>query len=157
MKILITGASGFIGGRLLQAICDAYGKNNVIAFSSQLNAACETIIYSDDDYRISKTDIVKFEQVELLIHAGAYTPKNGGETNAIFGCNSNIYYTEKLLNLPFSNLKKIVYLSTVDVYQLACLIDESTPTLPKTLYGMSKLYCENIVNIYAKKNKIDLD
>ena len=35
MKILLTGASGFIGGQLLTALIEKYGSNAVIALTSK--------------------------------------------------------------------------------------------------------------------------
>ena len=46
-------------------------------------------------------------------------------------------------------MKTIVYLSSVDVYSQAELTTESTPTLPPSLYGLSKLYCERMVSLFA--------
>lgn len=154
MKILITGASGFIGSRLVRAACTLYGKNSVLALSSRPQTACETIIYDNRDFRIIQSDLVKIEQVEVLIHAGAYTPKSAANSNAIDQCNGNIFFTTQLLQLPLSNLKRIINLSTIDVYTSVDEIDETTPTVPRTLYGMSKLYCERLVAIFAENRRL---
>ena len=87
--------------------------------------------------------------VDVLLHLGAFTPKEGHQANAIKECNSNIIFTENLLALPFKNLKKVIYVSTLDVYESADLITEATPTLPTSLYGWSKLYCEQLTSIFA--------
>lgn len=155
MKILITGASGFIGSQLVQAACAEFGQENVLALSSRPNVCCETIVYDINDYSVKPVDLRKFEHIEILIHAGAFIPKNGADVNLISECTKNIYFTEKLLKSPFKNIKKIIYLSTVDVYAAADQINEETFTLPQTLYGMSKLYCENLVTIFSKSEKID--
>ncbi|MDD0973001.1 NAD-dependent epimerase/dehydratase family protein [Pseudomonas fontis] len=156
MKILITGASGFIGGRLLDGAIAAWGNDNVIAFSSQEISGCQTIVYNRDasDFGLSAADKALLEGVEVVVHAGAYTPKSGGEANVISACNENIFFTEKLLKLPFNNLQKIVFTSTLDVYAAATPISEQTPTEPATLYGWSKLYCEKVVSAFAAEKKI---
>jgi len=155
MKLLVTGASGFIGSRLVNAACAALGAENVIAFSSKPVHAYPSIVYQGSDFNLSEADNALLSTVEVLIHAGAFTPKDGLQANAIEECNGNIRFTEKLLALPLGNLKKIIYVSTADVYQPAELTTEETPTLPVSLYGWSKLYCERMTSIFAADHRID--
>lgn len=153
MKVLITGVSGFIGSKLLDAICSRYGSDNVIVLSSKLNEKCKTVIYSDN-YTISEKDINKIKDVDLIIHAGAFIPKSRNESNHINNCNSNMYFTGELLSVPFSKLRKVIYLSTVDVYGNTDLIDEDSNVEPVSLYGYSKLYCEKMVQFFCEENNI---
>ena len=149
MKLLITGASGFIGSRLVSAACAALGAENVIAFSSRPSELCATIIYSRPDFNVGPNDDALLQTVDVLIHAGAFTPKDALQANAIKECNGNIRFTEELLALPLKNLKKIIYVSTLDVYQQADVTTEATLTLPASFYGWSKLYCERMTAIFA--------
>lgn len=151
MKLLITGASGFIGSRLVSVACAELGTEKVIAFSSKPNDACASIVYYDLDLNLSAIDHALLATVEVLIHVGAFTPKDGLQANAIEECNGNIRFTEKLLTLPLANLKKIVFISSLDIYQPAELTTETTPTLPVSLYGWSKLYCERMTTTFAGK------
>lgn len=157
MNILITGASGFIGGRLLDAAITLWGKDNITAFSSREIEGCYSVVYNESlpGFGLQDTDIARIESVDVVIHAGAYTPKSGGEANIFSSCNSNVFFTEKLLGLPFSNLRRILFVSTLDVYASATPISELTPTEPATLYGWSKLYCEQMISLFAREKKID--
>jgi len=96
------------------------------------------------------------ENAEILVHAGAFTPKSHSNRNDILGCNGNITFTQNLLNLEWRNLKKIIYLSTIDVYgNYQGVISEESPTAPTSLYGLSKLYCEKLVSEYSLTESID--
>jgi UDP-glucose 4-epimerase len=155
MKMIITGTSGFIGSRLLQAARAFYG-NDVTSFSS-LPAEGSQIVYRDiEDFGLNPDELALVHETEVLIHAGAFTPKKGIDANQLAGCNRNIAFTEKLLALPFSRLKKIIFLSTIDVYaNVEGNVSEDSPTLPATLYGLSKLYCERMVTSYAATHGFD--
>ena len=154
MKILITGASGFIGSRLISAARTKFGAENVIAFSSKQGIACPSIVYGNPDFNLSAADLSLLRSAELLVHVGAFIPKNGLKANAIEECNGNIHFTEKLLALPLKNLRKIIYISSVDVYAPSELTTELTETLPASLYGMSKLYSERMTTIFSVNNHL---
>ncbi len=154
MKILITGATGFIGRKLIVSAGKLYGLDNVYAMCSSTCLEYRTIIYNKKNFEISEPDISSLKEIDILIHAGAFIPKTSLDANNIERSNSNITFTTMLLALPFENLQKIVYLSSVDVYGESSLISESTHTLPSTLYGLSKLYCEKLVYVYAHSRKL---
>jgi UDP-glucose 4-epimerase len=150
MKILITGTSGFIGSRLLEAICRKYGQSNVVALSSSQKKQCSTVVYEPGEFRISQSNAELIQSTEVLLHAGAFIPKNSRDANSVASCNGNIIFTDMLLKLPFNNLRRIIYLSTTDVYAHSELISEITPIQPETLYGLSKLYCEKMIESFAE-------
>ncbi len=152
MKILLTGSSGFIGKRLLEKLVSIYGKEKICLVTFKAIASFDCIVYKNyRDLDIGSYDV---SDVELVIHAGAFTPKNAIDANLIKQCNDNVYFTEQLLSLPFKKLKKIVNISTLDVYASAEITSESTAIDPISLYGASKYYCEKLVKAFAVKNKI---
>lgn len=154
MKIIITGASGFIGKRLLQTARLYFGCG-VTAFSSQ-PADGSYILYRDlPGFGLGLAERLLLQEAEVLIHAGAFTPKCRTEVNHLPGCNSNISFTKELLALPWKNLKKIIFLSTLDVYgNFEGVISEVAPTIPVSLYALSKLYGERMVEITAAERGI---
>jgi UDP-glucose 4-epimerase len=153
-KILVTGTSGFIGSQLLAKLCKVYGSDNIIALSSRSCDICETVVYTENQFHLTEVQSELVKSAEVLIHAGAFTPKNAKATNDILRSNSNINYTARLLQLPLDNLSKIIYLSTIDVYAAEVIISEETPTHPSSLYGWSKLYCEQMITAYANERDL---
>ena len=153
MKLLLTGVSGFIGKRLLDAACDAWGDDNVIALGSRPAARGRALVYGPGGVLDARAAAAAAE-AEVLLHAGAYTPKNGAQANALDGCNGNITFTANLLGLDLPRLRHAIYLSTLDVYGPADTLSESSPTQPASLYGWSKLYCEQMVHQFAAQRGI---
>ena len=150
--ILLTGASGFIGKHLLLQLIKKYGKSNVIALTSRPIDECNYILHNnfqlDPDFLINHG----YANIKTIIHAGAFTPKNGSQANDVNLSNSNIYSTEKLLNLTLPYVQNFIFLSTLDVYDNDEIISENSPENPISLYGFSKLYCEKMVEQWGIKN-----
>lgn len=153
--ILVTGTSGFIGKHLLQKLVSNFGKNNILALTSKPTTECNYILHNNYDFEPDYLLKNKYHKITSIIHAGAFIPKKSGDSNNISQCNSNIYNTEKLLNLELPQLKEIVFLSTVDVYKNSNdRINENSTIKPETLYGLSKYYCEKMIEKYCHKINI---
>ncbi|HUI90785.1 MAG TPA: NAD(P)-dependent oxidoreductase [Chitinivibrionales bacterium] len=158
MKILLTGASGFLGNNLLR-----YIKSHDTNDKLQLYLLTSTSINGytcipHKDYTFSKKDISRkvADRIDVLVHCGAFSPKTKKEMNDIRGSSKNIENTVYLIdNLPFPP-KKIIYTSSVSIYDASSseVIDENTPPNPDSLYGQSKLFCENILRKYSLENHI---
>lgn len=153
MKILVTGASGFIGAYLIDALIKIYGRSSVFAFSTDNIANVNCIIYNRPrDFKVQASD---FSDFTCLIHAGAFIPKDTSQANDISRCNDNVFFTENLLSLDLRGLKRIIFLSTVDVYDCSGVVSEETRIQPVSLYGASKFYCEELIRAFAKNNAVE--
>lgn len=150
--ILITGASGFIGKHLLDELVSVYGREHILALTSNPLKGCPYLLHHN--YNFSKNYFVEsgYANIETIIHAGAFTPKSGQQANNIDECNTNIFNTSLLLSSNLPELKKIIYLSTLDIYGNDDVISENTKVEPVSLYGDSKLYCEKLVMRWAQSN-----
>lgn len=149
--ILLTGASGFIGKHLLKALVNKYAADNVIALTSSPLEGYNYLLHNN--YSFNDQFFVESrygEKIDTIIHAGAFTPKSGAEANNWRLSGDNISNTQKLLSATLPCLKKVIYLSTLDVYGQSDIISEDTLTSPASLYGSSKLYSEKMITAWAK-------
>lgn len=152
--ILLTGASGFIGNHLLDSLIEIFGSNNLIALTSKPINKCPFLIHTNYNFNKQFFTQSGFQNIEVIIHAGAFIPKTSIEINHIEKCNSNIQNTFTLLSSEFPSLKKFIFLSSTDVYGNNQLITEESDTNNISLYGSSKLYCEKLISAWASERKI---
>lgn len=153
--ILLTGASGFIGKHLISDLQEKFGKENLICFTSQPLPHAKYILHNQYNFN---NDILKekgYEEIEVVIHAGSFTPKSSNQQNQLDECLSIIANTRKLLNLKLPNLKRFILLSTLDVYRADHAINENSGVHPTTFYGQSKWYQEHLIANFCKANKIE--
>ncbi len=158
-KILLTGASGFLGQHLL----NYNHKNKLIEQSKFLLLSSKNIdgynTLLHNNWTFTKDEIK--ENINTVIHLASFCPKVRADINNIKENIKTITTLEYLLkNLP--NLpKKIVYISTISVYGHKLInyserIDEKTQTSPDFLYGHAKLMSEEILKEFCKNNHIKL-
>ena len=152
--ILITGASGFIGSHLLSSIIEIYGQEKILALTSKPTSKCKYLLHNDyffdDDFFVKSG----FDNIDTILHLGAFIPKSNLASNYVRESNSNINSTAKLLSARIPGLRKFIFFSTVDVYAYDNPITEKTLLFPSSLYGHSKVYCEQMITAWAAQKKI---
>lgn len=144
-KILITGASGFIGGALFRAFRDAGWSVNGIGRRS-LN--WEQYISHDLSLPIPEALQQQLGGTDVVLHAAARSSPWGTPRDFY---DANVVATENVVQLSERlNVSKLIFLSSSSVYyrpedQLG--IRESTPQAapPVNLYAASKQAGESIV------------
>jgi UDP-glucose 4-epimerase len=147
--ILLTGASGFLGKALLKQLIAQEGAGQLLALSSQPIEGITTLLHKQYTFTDAELQVLHPDAIETIIHAGAFIPKSGQELNDVSKCSGNITSTERLLRAPFPRLKRIIFISSVDVYGPDSPISERSPIAPPSLYGASKVYCERMISAWA--------
>lgn len=132
-KLLITGASGFIGSKFLESYGDDYDIT-LVSLSR------------------TKVDDIDFEGVDTVLHLAALVHQmNGAEDSEYFKINTHLTQELAIASKSYG-VKHFVFMSTVKVYGSDGQIDsdqiifnEESQTLPTDAYGASKLHAENIL------------
>lgn len=158
MKILITGASGFIGSYLFKNFKEeghiVYGivrKKPNLGF---LKKNKKEIILADlNDFKSLEKNFPK--SVDLIIHAGA---SNDQDTNKNIrkAYETNIYGTRNICELAKrNNVKKFVYMSVLQVYgrELKNKISEKSEINCDNDYALSHYLSEEVCKNYSKNSK----
>lgn len=144
MKILITGAFGFVGTNLSKAL-KANSNHHLIAvdvFKPENHAYDE---YFDWDSLIS----LDWNDIEAIIHLAGKAHDTKNTTNGQVYFQINLGLTQQIFDYYLkSTVKKFIFFSSVkavtDEVLGEKLTEDVTPN-PKTAYGMSKLVAEKLI------------
>ena len=157
MKIVITGANGYIGARLSQYLS---GKGHDII------AACYPSIPKIGEWGNNFLDLISGDireqktieqiagfQAEALIHLVSLD-HHDSEKEQNYVSQTNVMPTWNLLKeCTAAGLSKFFYFSTIHVYgkNLIGRIDENQKPTPYNVYGLTHYMSEEICNYYNRK------
>jgi nucleoside-diphosphate-sugar epimerase len=156
MNILITGATGFIGGHLSQILatrCKVFGLTRNPPKSSNFNWL--PVIADLSDSHFAESLPTNIDCVIHLAQSAGYRdfPEGSQDMLAI-----NIDATAKLLEWARSiGVKQFIFTSTANVYEKSNqAFTESHSTQPNSFYGASKLAAEYLVKQYHHYFQVDI-
>jgi len=161
MKILITGAAGFIGSHLIEYLLkDGVSVNSIRLFVENGESLANipnkefNIIYGD--IRNKRTVRKAMAGIDTVFHLASLIIDPANPDADYLGV--NVDGTKNLLNECKSRkIKKFVFFSSIAVYGLPAWagdrinINEDSPKDPREAYGVSKLAAENEVYEAHKK------
>ena len=150
-SVLVTGATGFIGSRLVNELINkGYDVTSLIRKGKEGNSK-SNIIYGDlTDERIDFKDL-KFD---CVFHLASHTPL---EKNKKVLEKVNLEGTKKLFQEIKSITKSIIYISGLGVYGETgeAVIDESQNYNPNTNFVKIRLDAEKYLKDNSVEHKID--
>lgn len=159
MRILVTGAAGFIGSNtaelLLELGHDVVGLDNLTSGRAD-NVPKEAVFIHGD---FGDTDLVRsLGRFDACVHFAAYIqPGESMKIPEVFFDN-NVASTFRLLSgLIDVGVPRFVFSSSCAVYgdQVTMPIDEDHPTSPQSPYGASKLMVEQGLSWLSKQGRIN--
>jgi nucleoside-diphosphate-sugar epimerase len=165
MRVLVTGAGGFIGRVLVARLLDAGLSGRRV---DRLTAVDLTLDPLPEDARlrpvagsIADAGVLEralAEPVDAVFHL-ASVPGGAAEAAPDLGRRVNLDATAHLLALlrEQGGCPRLVFTSTVAVYgdPLPALVDEQTPPRPALTYGAHKLASEVLVADAARRSWVD--
>ncbi|MCP8308095.1 MAG: GDP-mannose 4,6-dehydratase [archaeon] len=146
MKVLITGANGFVGWHLSSYL----EKRGFIVIRTDIKSADLIGDLLDDDFVFSKLKNLDFD---AIVHLAAITDIKSTIDDPYKCYKINSFLTLNMLEL--ANRKKcdrFVYSSSANVYGLPLdlPVKETTPFNPRLPYDYSKVIGEHLINSYSK-------
>lgn len=164
MKILITGASGFIGSHLSEKLIEE--KHIIIAIDNLSSGKKSNIkrLIKHKNFKFIKKDINKINnlhsigKVDILIHLAALADIVPSIENPQKYYNSNVSGTIEVLEFCRKNkINKIIYSASSSCYgdKPEVPTSENEKINPKYPYAHSKYIAEELIIFWSKMYKID--
>jgi nucleoside-diphosphate-sugar epimerase len=166
MRILVTGAAGFIASHLCEKLVslghEVIGLDN---FNDYYSVSLKEMNAKDLEsigvqfYRIDLNDDLAslFEKPYDYIYHLAAQPGISAETTLEEYVENNIFATQNLLDavlLYNKELKSFINIATSSVYGIEATVNETVPPAPVSFYGSTKLAAEQLVLGLQRLNKL---
>ena len=160
-RILVTGANGQIGTALIPALYEKFGKENVFASDKdkpKLKKKDAGKFFLIDVTKITKLEkIIQDEKINIIINLAAILSA-AGEKNPLLCRQVNNIGFENCLDLAKKYKCMIFSPSSIAAFGEKCPkhnVPDDPPLLPRSIYGVTKVYNELLGKYYKDKFGVD--
>lgn len=172
MKLIITGGAGFIGVNLVLSLLNNKKIKKILIIDNLKTSSIKNI---DIIRGLDKRKIIAFHKIsvsesnflkkslfkkkfDLLIHLAAQSSGENSFYEPVYDIDTNINGTINIIELAKqTKVSKLIFTSTMSVYgnvKTDSKINEKFKTKPTSIYGMTKLTSEKIIQSLCTKNNI---
>lgn len=156
MKIIVTGAAGFIGSYLCRYLS---GKGHtVLPMARTLPRSFLDELQPESHWLVDVTsDLVPEIQAsaDAVVHLASANEVVSKDVRK--GLDISVIGTKNILDMAARNgIPKMVFFSTLQVYGTEPVgdLDENTPVAPVNDYALNHLFAEHYVELYARQGRL---
>lgn len=166
MKVLVSGAAGFIGSHLCEGLQElgheVVGIDNFSPYYGIYLKEGNAKVLSEKNIKIINADLrtnfleeILSEKFNVIFHLAAHPGISSTSSFEDYYSN-NIMGTQRLLDFALSLAEKpfFVNIATSSIYGLEATFPETQETKPASWYGVSKLAAEQLVMAQVRENQL---
>ncbi|MGJ4925594.1 NAD-dependent epimerase/dehydratase family protein [Bradyrhizobium sp. HKCCYLS2038] len=163
--ILVTGACGWLGCALVQALLDR--GDRVVAIDLVASPALAALAAREPRLAMAAVDLGEWPQVlralqahppDAVIHAAAIVGVVQAADIPLKALRVNVEGSINLFEaMRLTGIRRVVHISTEETYGdfLTPCIDEDHPQKPTSVYGLTKLAAEHYGRVYSRDHGLD--
>lgn len=163
MKVIVTGARGFVGSEIVRKLLETnnnvfgIGKTKQLKTAGLVDDGSNNYFTSDITDNKNLKELEKLENIDAVVHSAGLAHQFGDIGKEKF-YKVNVLGTKNITELAVKiKAEQFILISSTAVYGLKKnSIDEDTLCRPETLYAESKLEAENVCIEICRKNDLPL-